>query len=196
MTIREEWKYIDEDGFEGYYQISNFGRVRSVDRTIISKDGRRRFYQGKLLTLKSDKDGYKYVILKNKGKSKTLKVHRLVGEYFVPNPDNKPFINHLDESKDNNIFTNLEWVTPKENTNYGTAIDRATHNRNYDDISRKQLNDVNKSKPIVVYKKIAIYPSVAEAGRQLGLSESSIRRCCHGEQSNVNVMGYTFRYKE
>lgn len=193
MTIREKWKYIDETGFEGYYQISNFGRVRSVDRTIISKDGRRRFYQGKLLTLKSDKDGYKYVILKNKGKSKTLKVHRLVGEYFVPNPDNKPFINHLDESKDNNVFTNLEWVTPKENSNYGTAIERATHNRNYEDISRKQLNDVSKSKPIVVYKKVAIYPSVAEAGRQLGLSESSIRRCCHGEQSHVNT--YIFRYK-
>ena len=65
MTIREEWKNIDENGFEGYYQISNLGRVRSVDRLIIGKDGRRRFYTGKLLTQKSDKDGYKYVILKN-----------------------------------------------------------------------------------------------------------------------------------
>lgn len=194
MTISEEWKNIDEKGFEGYYQVSNLGRVRSVDRLIVSKDGRRRLYTGKVLIQKSDKDGYKYVILKNKGKSKTLKVHRLVGEYFVPNPYNKPFINHLDESKDNNVFTNLEWVTPKENANYGTAIDRARHNRNYEEISRKQLNDATKSKPVVVYKKITVYPSIAEAERQLNLSESSIRRCCHGTQDHV--MNYIFRYKE
>lgn len=194
MTIKEEWKDIDENGFEGYYQISNLGRVRSVDRLIIGKDGRRRFYTGKLLTQKPDKDGYKYVILKNRGRSKTLKVHRLVGEYFVPNPYNKPFINHLDESKDNNVFTNLEWATPKENSNYGTAIDRARHNRNYEEISRKQLNDTTKSKPVVVYKKVTVYPSVAEAGRQLNISESGIRRCCHGVQDQV--MDYTFRYKK
>lgn len=182
MTIPEKWKGIKEDGFLGYYQVSNYGRVRSLDRKVCYSDGRVRYFKGKILKLKTDKDGYKYVILKNKGKSKTLKVHRLVGTYFIPNPNNKPFINHLDEVKDNNVVTNLEWVTAKENSNYGSCIKRATRHRNYEDISDKERNDKLKSKPVVMYVKSVEFPSIREASRKTGISEGSIRNNLYRKQ--------------
>lgn len=193
MTIPETWKNIEEKGFDGFYQISNYGRVRSLDRRVVYSDGRVRFFKGKLLKLKTDKDGYKYVILKNRGKSKTLKVHRLVGQYFVPNPDNKPFINHLDEVKDNNVYTNLEWVTPSENYNYGTCKERAVLHHDYKKIGEKERNNVLKSKPIVMYKKVCEFPSIAEASRQTGIGENDIRNNLHNKQEFAGNNIFKFR---
>jgi len=108
--MEEIWK--DVKGYEGLYKVSNFGRVKSL------KYGRERI-------LKTGKGSYYLTVsLYFDNKLKTAKVHRLVAMAFIENPDNKPFVNHLDEDKYNNNVNNLEWVTHKENMNYGTRIDR------------------------------------------------------------------------
>ena len=103
MNTTEVWKPIK--GYEGLYEISNFGRVKSY------RNGGEMFMRQIL-----DKDGYLIIGLKRDGHSKLMKVHRLVGMAFIPNPENKPHINHIDYNRSNNHVENLEWVTPKENT--------------------------------------------------------------------------------
>ena len=104
----EEWKPIK--GFEGYYDISNFGRVRSyrINQFMLKEP--------RIMTL-TDSYGYDYVHLKVKEKNKRIRVHRLVAEAFIPNPDNKPVIDHIDRNTKNNNVSNLRWCTQKENCN-------------------------------------------------------------------------------
>ena len=114
----EEWKSIP--GYEGLYEVSNLGRVRSLDRY----DGRNHFRKGKVLSLVKNTDGYLKVLLKCNTKCKTITVHRLVAQAFIPNPDNLPIINHKDEDKTNNRVENLEWCDNYYNLMYGTGNDR------------------------------------------------------------------------
>lgn len=116
----EIWK--DIKGYEKMYQVSNLGRVRSLDRF----DGAGHFIKGQIIKGVTGQEGrYQQVGLSKKGKKKRLYVHRLVAYAFCPNPYNKPLVNHIDENKQNNRYDNLEWVTNKENCNHGTAIERA-----------------------------------------------------------------------
>lgn len=107
----EEGIWVDIKGYEGFYQVSNQGRVRSVDREIIYPDGHIQKYKGKIIS------GYKhssgYIIVDLRGKK--YRVHRLVGEAFIPNPDNKPDIDHINTNKADNRVDNLRWVTKEEN---------------------------------------------------------------------------------
>lgn len=123
----EVWKDIlDFNGlYKGYYQISNLGRVRSLDRT----DSAGRKLSGRLLKQSNNRVGYLFVNISINGKRKTLRVNRLVAKAFIPNPYDKIFVNHKDEDKHNNNVNNLEWVTPKENSNCGTSIERSAKNR-------------------------------------------------------------------
>lgn len=116
--MEEVWK--DIKGYENYYQVSNLGRVKGIDR----KNSRGNFVKGRILKPNIDRDGYRTVSLQKNGKVKRLKISRLVALAFIPNQDNKPIVNHLDETKDNDKIDNLEWATAKENINYGTAIQR------------------------------------------------------------------------
>ncbi len=106
------WK--DIPGYEGLYQVSNRGDVKSLDR--ITTGNRRRRIKGKLLSKTFTSTGYYKVELCKDGKRKSLKVHRLVAIAFIKNPDCKPYINHIDCNPLNNCVENLEWCTPKENT--------------------------------------------------------------------------------
>ena len=116
----EIWKNIV--GYEGKYQISNLGRVKSL------KD--RYGYRERILKPSTNKRGYKKVVLVKVGeKRKTFLVHRLVAEAFIPNPNNYSEVNHKDENPSNNNVDNLEWCTRKYNINYGTAIERATEKK-------------------------------------------------------------------
>lgn len=112
---KEIWKPIK--GYEGLYEVSNLGRVRSLDREIIYKNGTKHIHKGKILKLQYDRYGYLYIILNNKCDTKKCTVHRLVAEAFIPNVDNKPCIDHINTIKDDNRVENLRWVTYKENMN-------------------------------------------------------------------------------
>lgn len=113
----EIWKEIK--GYEGLYEVSNLGRVRSVDRTVLYKNGQTHIHKGKLLVPGVGKTGYMQVCLCKNGEMKHPLIHRLVAETFIPNPDNLPQINHKDENPSNNVLDNLEWCTAEYNLKYG-----------------------------------------------------------------------------
>lgn len=115
--MEEIWRPVKE--YEGYYEVSNLGRVRSIDRVVVDKTGRRQFKKGTLLNYRPDRQGYCIVSLSINRKYKTKCVHTLVADAFIPNPDNLPQVNHKDEVKSNNCVDNLEWCTAKYNANYG-----------------------------------------------------------------------------
>ena len=111
-------------GYEGYYEVDQFGRVFGLERIIKVNDNGRNYEKpiaGKQLKQSMHTKGYKTVSLTKDGKTKTLFVHRLVAEAFIPNVDNLPMVNHKDEDKTNNFVENLEWCTNDYNINYGTA---------------------------------------------------------------------------
>lgn len=113
---KEIWKNIS--GWEGYYQISNLGRVRSLDRLIVNSIGRKYFLKGIVLKNITPKNHYPYVCLRKNGLNIPQSIHRLIAEYFIPNPENKPQVNHKDGNKHNYNIKNLEWSTAKENSQH------------------------------------------------------------------------------
>ena len=165
--MNEIWKNIDD--FEGLYQVSNLGNVKSLNYN----------HTGKELFLKpgTDKYGYLYVLLYKNGKPRHFKIHRLVAKAFLENPYNKPEVNHKDEDKTNNCLTNLEWMTSKENINYGTHNERAAKSR---------INHQAISKSVLQYSLdgefIKEWPSTMQIERELGFSSSNISECCNGKQ--------------
>ena len=114
----EEWKSIP--GYEGLYEVSSYGRVRSLDRY----DSRNCLRSGCILKQKNNGNGYLICSLSKNGIVKNKYIHRLVAEAFIPNPSNIKDVNHKDEDKTNNIVDNLEWCDHKYNCNYGTKIER------------------------------------------------------------------------
>ena len=133
----ELWK--DIKNYEGLYQVSNLGNVKSVDRYVYAGDNSNHKYQHiKERNLKlSGGDKYIQVSLCKNGKIKAFLVHRLVAEAFIPNPDNLPCINHKDENPKNNQAENLEWCTYKYNNEYNGRIDKCKH----------KISQTLKSKP-------------------------------------------------
>lgn len=127
--MKEVWRNIE--GYEGLYEVSNLGKVRSVDRWILMTDGRKQFKKGKIIAQVKRRKGQNYlsVGLWKNNKLKTCLVHRLVAKAFIPNVANKHFINHKDENQENNCVSNLEWCTALENMNYGTRSIRAEETR-------------------------------------------------------------------
>ena len=117
---KEIWK--DIEGYVGLYQVSNLGRVRSLDRTIVYKEGKKHFYKGQILKQCRNKKGYLRVPLSTNDMRKTVIVHRLVATAFIPNPLSLPQVNHKDGNKANNSALNLEWVTGSENTQHAVKF--------------------------------------------------------------------------
>lgn len=115
MPKQEQWKDIED--YEGYYQISSHGCVKSLERQVKTKNGFRTVRE-RVLKPRKDKDGYLSVILSKNKKSKTCKIHRLVGKYFLENPNNLPQVNHIDGNKQNNYYENLEYTANLKNTNH------------------------------------------------------------------------------
>lgn len=183
--MKEEiWKPIE--GYEGLYEVSSWGRVRSLDKWVAHSINTKKFMKGRIRKLQEDGHGYLKVELSKNGKVKTYKVHRLVAEAFIPNPKNYNVVNHKDEVKTNNYVDNLEWCTHSYNVNYGTGIQRKTE---------KMING-KLSKTVYQYslsgELIAEYPSTIEVQRQLGFDCGNISKCCTGKKKNV--YGYIWRY--
>lgn len=117
---KEFWK--DIVGYEGYYQISNLGRVKRLQKVYIDSPGRRMLCKEKILKVKICKQtGYPYVNLSKNGEVKFKNIHTLVADAFIPNPDNLPCVNHIDENRSNSVLSNLERCTYSYNNSYGSA---------------------------------------------------------------------------
>ena len=171
--------YKDIEGYEGLYQVSNKGNVKSfVNNNGVSRE--------KVLK-PAIRNGYKKVTLYKNKTFKRFYVHRLVAQAFIENPNNYPCINHKDECKTNNVVSNIEWCTQKYNINYGTCIKRR---------SESQINHPNKSKQVYQYSKelelIAVWESINECGRN-GYDQGNVARCCRGERKSHK--GYIWSYK-
>lgn len=109
----EIWNHIK--GFEGCYEVSNLGSIRSVTRIIAQKNGKSKKINGRILKTQHYPNGYQYVCLSVNSICRNILIHRLVAEHFVDNPFNKPEVNHKDLNKNNNVYSNLEWCTHSEN---------------------------------------------------------------------------------
>lgn len=175
----ETWKNIK--GYEGLYQVSNMGRVKSLERKVRHGRGIELTIKERILKPGMDRGGYLRVGLCAGGKQKTLKVHRLVCQAFHENPDNKPHVNHLNEDKTDNRACNLEWSTAKENMNHGTHNERVAKAR---------------SKPVGQYtldgELVKIWQSPCEAGKQIGLSDSHVSEVANGKRKTA--YGFIWRY--
>lgn len=184
----EEWK--DVVGYEGLYEVSNLGNVRSVDK-YIPFNGTISLRKGIVLK-QGIVQGYKQVVLCKHGKTKNYRVHRLVAQTFIPNPDNLPEINHKDEDKTNNRVDNLEFCTYKYNSNYGKCKQKISKA-----LKGKLINRTDQSKPILQFTKkgefVAEYPSQKEAERQTGVNSGNISLCCGCKLKSAG--GYKWQYK-
>lgn len=139
LLPKQIWK--DIPGYEGKYQVSNTGRVRSLNY--------RRTGKTKMLKQSINKHGYKIIMLSKNGKCKTWQVHRLVALVFIPNPNNYPVINHKDENPSNNTVWNLEWCTQEYNINYGTRNEKASNNmsgKHHTEETKRKISISNKGK--------------------------------------------------
>jgi len=164
MDDKEIWR--DIKGFEGLYQISTIGRVRSLDRV----DSRGNYRKGKVLADVVSGNGYHQVNLWRDGKVEIKLTHRLMAKTFIPNPDNLPQVNHRDEDKGNNRVENLEWCTASYNTNYGTRNERAAK-------ANEQAIYVITDSGHRYY-----FDSVRKSAEILGLKLCSVSNCLHGRQ--------------
>lgn len=180
----EIWKPIK--GYEGTYEVSNLGHVRSLVR--IDRLGR--FVPEKIRSIKKNNRGYVQISLYKDGRAKYYLLHRLVAEAFIPNPDNLPQINHKDENKDNNCVENLEWCDNIYNRRYGTGYARSVAKHDY-----KKIGAGNR-RPVVQCdcfgNPIKMWDGVIIAAKTLGVSDSAIRNCCYGR--NKTAAGYCWRY--
>lgn len=193
--MEEIWK--DIKGYEGLYQVSNFGRIKGMEKICKSCYGSTSIKKERILKNRiNNKNGYYRVTLYKEDGKKDFYVHRLVAETFIPNIDNKPAINHKDGDKGNNNVDNLEWVTYKENTNHAwkTKLIVMTEKHKNTNIE----NGMKLAKKVIQYdrqmRKLAEYNSLSEAGRINQIKESGISRCCRGLIKQAG--GYIWRYKE
>jgi hypothetical protein len=179
--MKEEiWKTIDE---YDWYEVSNYGRVRSIDRTIVDSWGRVYHKKGQLIknTIQIGDDNYRQVMvhLRYKGKDYRLIVARLVAKVFIPNPNNYPQVNHKDEDSTNNYVENLEWCTAKYNINYGDYLKRRSK---------------SKSRPIDVYDSNNNYIETLESGvavsKKYNMSRGYISQSC---KDGRLAKGYYFK---
>lgn len=169
--MKEIWKSIP--GYEGLYQVSNLGRVKSLLRNTT---------RGKVLSLQNRQNGYFCVCLCKNGVSKRENVHRIVAEAFLPHSDSNNVVNHKDENKHNNKVTNLEWTTQKYNLEYRDGIyKRAKSRSGFKNVLQIQNGRV-----------VGIYHTLHEAARAVNGWPQNIWHCVHSKA--LTAYGYEWRY--
>lgn len=171
----------------GLYEVSNFGRVRSVERNIIRSDGRTRKWKSKILYLHHRKKRHTYTVitvgLSKHSRRVTHEVHRLVAEAFIDNPNDLPCVNHKDENPENNKLSNLEWCTRNYNYFYGTATERRKNNQPSKSVIQFDKNNYFLNK----------YSSIHEAERITGVKHYNIITVCKGKRKTAG--GFIWKYE-
>ena len=162
---QEIWK--DIEGYEGYYQVSNTGRVKALDREVKCKTGKLLKYKSLIFKPINNGKGYMKVVLSKKGASKSFYIHRLVCDAFLPKVEDKNHVNHINEIKSDNRVENLEWCNQHYNNNYGTANERMS---------------ITKSNELIRIDSSGIvefFDSVRKA-QEYGYSRSQLSKCLCG----------------
>lgn len=170
-NIIEIWK--DIEGYEGLYQVSNLGRVKSMKRVINCTLNGKRVIKERILKPGINTWGYCFVVLCKEGKEKKCTVHRLVAEAFLSNPYNLPEVNHKDECKTNNCVDNLEWCDRIYNKSYS--------------VGKKVLQIYND-------KLINIWNTAAEVERKIGIDKNSIYKICNKVHKYKSAGGFKWQY--
>lgn len=197
--MTEEWR--DVPGYEGLYQVSSLGRVKSLAKEyMICGKGIVRT-SDKIMSLHKMYDGYVRVELNHKGKAKEFPVHRLVAMAFLDNPEHKPHIDHINTIKNDNRVENLRWVTPKENFANPITLGRwKVAVKNYPSGEANPLFEGKSpdSKVVLQYDTngilVARYACCHQAARRNGYNYSNIARVCRGERNTYK--GFIWKYEE
>lgn len=193
----ERWR--DVKGYEGLYQVSNKGRVKSLERVVVDKNNKPRLRKSLILAISKNDRGYCQTNLYKNGVLKTFRINRLVAQAFIPNPDNKPYVDHINTIRDDNQVENLRWVTPEEN--------------NLNDITRQHLSEMQTGKKNHQYGKTGKYnarsipvlqfdldgnfikewESANEVSKSFNHCNSLVSMCCKGRRKTG--YGYIWKYK-
>lgn len=188
----EIWKPIP--GYEGLYEVSSTGRVKSLTRNING-----RTYTGRMLKLVADRNGYIRVKICRKRIIERLLVHRIVAIAFLPNPENKPIVDHIDGNPQNNNAKNLRWATQKENQNNPVSLCRfrqAKAGKFIPDWIRQKGN-ASARKAIVMLdnngNELATFASLTQAQKKTKIAASSISAVCKNKRPSAG--GYKWKYK-
>ena len=181
----EVWKDVVD--FEGIYQVSSIGRLKSLDR--LTSDGRK--IKGRIRKLKKNNRGYVTASLWKENREYTRLIHRLVAESFIANEDRLEQVNHINEDKNNNSAANLEWCSNEYNFNHGTRAERTTKHKNY--INRERPTYEGKRVKATCTKTgLVIYLENMRKGEDYGFDFRSISSVCRGKQKTHR--GFEFEY--
>ena len=164
----EEWRSII--GFEGAYEVSDEGRIKSCARTVVTHTGKFHTVNERILKHDVDKHGYHHVGLYRDGKEYTYAVHRLVAAAFIPNPENKPTVNHIDGDKSKNCASNLEWATTQENIQHAIATGLTTRTQLLNSLQKATAKNNRK---VICIETQQVYASRADAAEAIGLPRNS-----------------------
>lgn len=183
----EEWKAVTD--FEDHYEISNFGRVKSLIRVVFHKTSGKKTIPEKILAIAKYSNGYSFVSLWKDNTGHQKMIHRLVGIHFIPNENNLPEINHKNGIKDDNLVSNLEWSSRSDNMKHSYKVLGRK-------ISPSCLGKLGKlhhnSKEVYCPTLSMTFGSAREAARILGISQGSISDICNGKR--IQKDGITFNY--
>lgn len=214
--------WLDVHGYEERYQVSNIGRIRSKDIILNRSDGKREFRKGRIIKLQINQQGYPVYFFSHSlsSKRKLISIHRIVAQAFIPNPDNKPCIDHINRNRADNRVENLRWCTLKENMNNPNTLAHlkvCRPNYKHTAETRAKLSELQKGKvlkdstkiklreraiPVSQYSKdghlITHHKSALYASESLNIPPTHIRECCRGIRKSAGGFRwiYTSEYVE
>ena len=186
----EEWR--DITGYEGFYQVSNLGRVRSLDRTLLRSDGSTATYKGRILTPVGRP--YLHVSLSKGNRQERVRIHRLVAETFVPNPENLKCVDHIDCNKTNNRADNLRWCNHLQNIRYAQENGLLAGKFHYELLSDETKLAMKAPRMVPIVRDDGKeYDCVEDAAREMGVTHGAISHVLRGLTKTCR--GHSFKYR-
>ena len=200
-ATKEIWK--DIKGYEGLYQVSNLGRVRSLDRYVKQNHNTKQLKKGKIIQPTKNHKGYLGLKLCKENTSKKVSIHRLVAQTFIPNLENKPQVNHINGIKTDNGVENLEWCTCSENIKHAfdtglkksnKGVNNPMYGKHHTEETKKKIGGVHKGKTGEKHprsKKVKcittgdVFVCIREAGRKYNVANHDISKCCKGKRKSA-----------